>query len=139
MRDATRLRREGVREGCRRTHTLQVWADGFLFICLSVFVCQVILYTTISGTIGALLPFASRRTKDFFFILEMEMRKLYDFHFKRDHIAFRSYYHPVKEVIDGDLCEQFSAMPAAKQRTVSVGRTPIEIMKLLEDTRNSIV
>ena len=25
----------------------------------------------------------------------------------RDHLAFRSFYFPVKDVIDGDLCEQY--------------------------------
>lgn len=30
----------------------------------------------------------------------------------------RSYYFPVKDVADGDLCEQFSQLPIDKQRQV---------------------
>lgn len=94
------------------------------------------------GTIGALIPFVSRRSKNTFFLLEMEMRKEGNLHFKRDHIAFRSYFSPVKEVIDGDLCERFGSLPSAKQKAVArevLDRTPAEVQKLLEDFRNSIV
>ncbi|RCN27819.1 hypothetical protein ANCCAN_26444 [Ancylostoma caninum] len=47
----------------------------------------------------------------------------------RDHLAFRSYYHPCKNVIDGDLCEQFGLMDAAAQREVTEGldRTTSEV------------
>jgi splicing factor 3B subunit 3 len=103
---------------------------------------QIILYSTIMGTIGALIPFVSRRSKNTFFLLEMEMRKEGNLHFKRDHIAFRSYFSPVKEVIDGDLCERFGSLPSAKQKAVArevLDRTPAEVQKLLEDFRNSIV
>ena len=27
----------------------------------------------------------------------------------RDHLAFRSFYAPVKSVVDGDICEQFNS------------------------------
>lgn len=94
------------------------------------------------GSIGALVPFASRRSKNTFFLLEMEMRKEGTFHFKRDHIAFRSYYMPVKEVIDGDLCERFGSLPLSKQKAVAsevLDRTPAEVQKLLEDFRASIL
>jgi splicing factor 3B subunit 3 len=102
----------------------------------------VILYTTVTGLVGVMVPFASRRTMDSFFLLEMEMRKTANLHFKRDHIAFRSYYTPVKCVIDGDLCERFGALPLPKQRSVgadSLQRSPAEVLKMLEDVRNSIV
>lgn len=94
------------------------------------------------GTIGALVPFSSKRTRNTFFLLEMEMRKEADFHLKRDHIAFRSYYNPVREVIDGDLCERFGALPAAKQKSVAsdvLDRTPPQVLKLIEDFRNTLL
>ena len=73
----------------------------------------------------------------------------------RDHIMFRSFYAPVKvkikkknlytlffkNVIDGDLCEQFSLMSYNKQKVLSeeLDRTPAEVLKKLEDVRNRIL
>ncbi len=42
-----------------------------------------------------------------------------------------------KNTIDGDLCEMFSAMDPAKQKSVAeeLDRTPSEVSKKLEDIR----
>ena len=47
----------------------------------------------------------------------------------RDHTSFRSYYYPVKAIIDGDMCERFSSLDAARQKTISeeLDRTPNEV------------
>lgn len=66
-----------------------------------------VLYATISGSIGALYPFASREDVDFFTHLEMHMRQEAPPLCGRDHMAFRSAYFPVKDTVDGDLCAQF--------------------------------
>ncbi len=34
---------------------------------------------------------------------------------RRDQLGFRSYYFPVKDVIDGDLCETFTSLDPARQ------------------------
>lgn len=57
---------------------------------------------------GALVPFTSREDVDFFQHLEMHLRQENPPLTGRDHLAFRGSYLPVKDVIDGDLCEQFS-------------------------------
>ncbi|KAF9623834.1 hypothetical protein IFM89_005419 [Coptis chinensis] len=60
----------------------------------------------------------------------------------RDHLAYRSAYFPVKNVIDGDLCEQFSTLsPVVQKKIADVldRRTPQEILKKLEDVRNKII
>ena len=46
----------------------------------------------------------------------------------------------VKDVIDGDLCEQYSQLPAQKQKQIAddLERTPGEVLKKLEDIRNQI-
>ena len=46
----------------------------------------------------------------------------------------------VKDVIDGDLCEQFSQLPAQKQKQIAedLERSPGEVLKKLEDIRNQI-
>ena len=48
-----------------------------------------------------------REDWDFFSHLEMHMRQEQPPLAGRDHLAFRSFYFPVKDVIDGDLCEQY--------------------------------
>ncbi|VDO65537.1 unnamed protein product [Heligmosomoides polygyrus] len=53
---------------------------------------------------------------DFFQNLEMHVRANFPPLCGRDHLAFRSYYHPCKNVIDGDLCEQFGLMDTTAQR-----------------------
>lgn len=46
----------------------------------------------------------------------------------------------VKDVIDGDLCEQFSQLPSQKQKQIAddLERSPGEVLKKLEDLRNQI-
>ncbi|KAI3520039.1 hypothetical protein L1887_09260 [Cichorium endivia] len=53
----------------------------------------------------------------------------------------KSAYFPVKDVIDGDLCEQFPTLPLDIQRKIAdeLDRTPGEILKKLEEIRNKIV
>ena len=57
---------------------------------------------------GALIPFTSREDVDFFLHLEMHMRQEHPPLSGRDHMAYRGSFYPVKDTIDGDLCEQFS-------------------------------
>ncbi|KAK9824249.1 hypothetical protein WJX72_008915 [[Myrmecia] bisecta] len=100
-----------------------------------------IIYGTLMGSIGALLPFTSREDVDFFQHLEMHLRQEHPPVSGRDHMAYRGYYYPVKDVIDGDLCEQFSQMAPEKQRSIAeeLDRTPGEVLKKLEDIRNKIL
>lgn len=81
---------------------------------------ECLLYTTIFGSIGVLIPFTtSKEEYDFFQTLEMHMRSENSPLCGRDHLSFRSYYFPVKAVIDGDLCQQFMSLEAAKQRQIA--------------------
>ncbi|XP_019509243.1 PREDICTED: splicing factor 3B subunit 3 [Hipposideros armiger] len=96
-----------------------------------------LVYTTLSGGIGILVPFTSHEDHDFFQHVEMHLRSEHPPLCGRDHLSFRSYYFPVKNVIDGDLCEQFNSMEPNKQKNVSeeLDRTPPEVSKKLEDIR----
>lgn len=98
---------------------------------------ELLIYTTISGTIGALVPFTSREDFDFFQHLEMHMRNENPPLCGRDHLSYRCYYYPVKNVIDGDLCEQFTSLEPAKQKSIAsdLSRTTTEVAKKLEDIR----
>ena len=37
----------------------------------------------------------------------------------RDQLSYRSSYFPVKEVVDGDMCEMFTSLPHDKQRMIA--------------------
>lgn len=96
-----------------------------------------LVYTTISGGIGMLVPFTSHEDHDFFQHLEMYMRSELPPLCGRDHLAYRSYYFPVKNVIDGDMCEMFNSLDPGKQKSIAdeLDRTPSEVAKKLEDLR----
>ncbi len=100
-----------------------------------------LVYGTSSGSIGVFTPFDTREEVDFFVHLEMYLRIESQPLCGRDHQMFRSAYGPVKCVIDGDLCEEFSAMEFAKQKVMAgeLDKTPVEICKKLEETRNKIL
>eukprot|EP00850_Spirogloea_muscicola_P004391 SM000019S04935 [mRNA] locus=s19:136527:142578:+ [translate_table: standard] len=100
-----------------------------------------LIYGTMMGSLGAMLPFSSREDVDFFSHLEMHLRQENPPLCGRDHISYRSAYFPVKDVIDGDLCEQFPSLPMDMQKKIAeeLDRTPGEILKKLEDIRNRIL
>ena len=100
-----------------------------------------IIYSTINGAIGALHPLSSRDTVDFFQHLEMHMRQEAPPLLGRDHLAFRSSYVPVKDIIDGDLCSQFGRLSYAVQRSIAeeLDRSPTEVVKKIEDVANLII
>jgi len=118
---------------------------------------EAIVYATIGGGVGSLQPFVSRQDVDFFMHLEMHLRGTYGARENkteaeggnydhpsicgRDQLSFRSYYFPVKDVIDGDLCETFLSLDPKKQKTIAddLDRTPGEIAKKLEDMRNRLL
>ncbi len=67
---------------------------------------QVLIHSSCGA--GAMLPFTSREDVDLFVHLEMYLRQEHPPLCGRDHLAFRSAYFPVKDVVDGDLCEQYA-------------------------------
>ncbi|KAI9278854.1 CPSF A subunit region-domain-containing protein [Phascolomyces articulosus] len=98
---------------------------------------EVLLVSTLLGATVIFVPFVSREDVDFFQMLEMHMRSEAPPLAGRDHLAYRSYYAPVKSVIDGDLCEQYNSLPAEKKRLIAdeLDRTVAEIQKKIEDIR----
>ena len=102
---------------------------------------EVIIYMTILGEIGALVPLTSKEDVDFFSHLEMHLRQENAPLCGNDHLRYRSSYNPVRNVIDGGLCEQFSQISTELQGRIAeeLDRTPGEVMKKLEDVRNKIM
>lgn len=100
---------------------------------------DVLVYTTISGAVGALVPFVSSDDIEFMSTLEMHMRTQDISLVGRDHIAYRGYYVPIKGVVDGDLCESFSLLPYPKQQAIAsdLDRNVGDVLKKLEQMRTS--
>ncbi len=63
---------------------------------------DILVWTGLQGTLGIFIPFVSREDVDFFQSLEQHLRSEDAPLAGRDHLIYRSYYVPVKGVIDGD-------------------------------------
>merc|ERR1712045_947628 len=57
-----------------------------------------LVYTTLSGSVGMVVPFTSMEDHDFFQHLEMHMRGENPPLCGRDHLSYRSSYYPIKNV-----------------------------------------
>ncbi|CAL9738129.1 pre-mRNA-splicing factor Rse1p [Monosporozyma servazzii] len=59
----------------------------------------------------------------------------------RDHLSYRSYYAPVKNVIDGDLCERFLILNSYEQalicKTIGKKTSIDEVINLLNEIRSN--
>lgn len=101
---------------------------------------EVILYTTIMGGVGALLPITSKDDLELLQALEMHLRQEAPPLSGRDQLFFRSAYFPVKAVVDGDFCAGFNALPAEEQRSIAedLDRSPADIAKKLEELLNRV-
>lgn len=78
-----------------------------------------LLWSGLQGTLGILIPFVGREDVDFFQTLEQHMRSEDAPLAGRDHLIYRSYYVPVKGVIDGDLCERYTLLPTDKKQMIA--------------------
>lgn len=102
---------------------------------------ECILYTTIAGTVGALIPIELKDEFELFQTLEMHVRAQEQPLSGRDHLAFQSSYFPVKNIIDGDLCERFLALDARKQQKIAdeLERQPGEISLQIDQMIERII
>ncbi|KAG2230019.1 hypothetical protein INT48_003065 [Thamnidium elegans] len=98
---------------------------------------EVLLTTSLLGSISIYVPFVSKEDVDFFQMLEMHMRAEAPPLAGRDHLLYRGYYIPVKSVIDGDLCEQYNSLSAEKRRMIAeeLDRPVADVQKKIEDMR----
>ena len=99
---------------------------------------EILLYSTIAGALGVFIPFSTREDVDFFQHLEMLMRQESPPVCGRDHMAYRSSFVPVRETVDGDLCEGFGNLSMEVQKRIADGidHSPEQITKKLEDFRS---
>ncbi|ERS97181.1 pre-mRNA-splicing factor RSE1 [Sporothrix schenckii ATCC 58251] len=98
---------------------------------------EVLVWSGLQGTVGVLVPFVNREDADFFQNLETHMRQEDAPLAGRDHLMYRSYYVPVKGVIDGDLCERFNLLPRDKKQMIAgeLDRSVREIERKISDVR----
>jgi splicing factor 3B subunit 3 len=101
---------------------------------------ELLLYTTLLGTVGILIPFTSKADVEFFQLLEMTLRQELPPLCGRHHLAFRSLLSPVHNTIDGDLCEMYNGLGNEKKRVIaeSLDRTVAEVSKKLDDIRSRV-
>jgi splicing factor 3B subunit 3 len=102
---------------------------------------EVLIYTTILGGVGIFVPFLSREKLDFFAHLEMHLRNSNAPLCGRDHLAYRSAYWPCKAMVDGDLCEQYTALDYEAQSTIAdeLVCKVSDVNKELEAMRNRVL
>ena len=100
-----------------------------------------LIYVTITGRVGAFVPFTSREDVEFYSSLEGFLRAEVPRPTGRDPQSYRSYYAPIKHIVDGDLCDAYAQLSYdAKQKIASqLDRSVGEVMKKLEDTRNALL
>lgn len=100
---------------------------------------EVVLYTTLMGSIGVLIPFVSKDELDFLQHLEMLLCNQIDTVTGREVQMFRSYYFPVQNIVDGDLCEMFTALGDEKFNVANQLNLKVaEVVKKLKNIRNRV-
>jgi splicing factor 3B subunit 3 len=101
---------------------------------------ELLVYTTFSGSIGILVPFLSKEDVEFFQMLEMTLRQEVEALSGRHYLSYRSSFMPVKNVIDGELCELFNSLANEKKRAIAEGldRSVNEVSKKLDDIRQRV-
>lgn len=114
---------------------------GVQRIALSPGAREVVVYTTLTGAVGAFLPFTTRADVDLFTQLQLHLRNEHLSLTGRDHFAYRSSFIPVRNVVDGDLCERLAALPADRQRKVAqeMDMTVPEVVRKLEELRAMVL
>lgn len=102
---------------------------------------ECLIYVTVTGRIGALLPFTSREDVDFFTQLEGYLRTDAPHPTGRDPLSYRSYFAPVMNVVDGDLCDAFNSLHHNKQAKIAeqLDRSVAEVVKKLETQRHVLL
>ncbi|RDW65780.1 DDB1/RSE1 family protein [Aspergillus mulundensis] len=101
---------------------------------------DILVWTGFQGTIGMLVPFVGREDVDFFQSLEMQLASQCPPLAGRDHLIYRSYYAPVKGVIDGDLCEMYFLLSNDTKMMIAaeLDRSVREIERKISDMRTRV-
>ena len=101
---------------------------------------EILFWSGLQGTIGILVPFVSREDVEFFAQLEQLIRQEEPPLAGRDHLMYRSYYVPVKGVVDGDLCERFMKLGHDSREKIAaeVERGVREVERKVQEMRTRV-
>lgn len=101
---------------------------------------EILFWSGLQGTLGIMIPFVSREDVEFFSQLEQQIRQVEPPLAGRDHLAYRSYYVPVKGVIDGDLCERFMKLSYDSKQKIAaeVDKTVKDVERKVQDMRTRV-
>lgn len=101
---------------------------------------ECIMIATSMGSICCFMPFETREEIDLFVHLQMYMQLETQPLSGRDHAAFRSAMDPLKDVVDGDLCEEFSSLALVKQKAIAdeLDRSIPALMKRVDQLRQKV-
>lgn len=96
-----------------------------------------LLYATMTGALGAFVPLRSHDDIEFFSRLERELRASNGPLCGRSHLEFRSYYAPLQNCVDGDLCERFLTLTDDEKRRVAeaLGCSTAEVLRRIDVVR----
>lgn len=96
-----------------------------------------VVWTGVQGTVGALIPVATRHDRELLEALEKQLRVENPPLAGNHHLMYRGYHAPPKAVVDGDLCAQYAGLPADKQAVIAeaLEKSVDEILRKLEDIR----
>lgn len=99
-----------------------------------------LVYGSVEGGIGVLAPFQGSADWEFAKGVENHVRKAWVSPCGRQHIAFRSAFYPVKNVVDGDLCDLFVALSDKEREACcqSVGRAEADVVRKLDELRDFV-
>lgn len=99
---------------------------------------DILVAATLGGELQAFIPLTSKGDLNFYTALETFLRTEMSFLCGRIHQSYRSYYQPVRHVLDGDLCALYATLPFSKQLAFAEeqGRTVPEVLKKLEEIRD---
>ncbi|KAF2740759.1 pre-mRNA-splicing factor rse1 [Polyplosphaeria fusca] len=97
---------------------------------------KIIFWAGLQGTLGVFIPFLSRTSMKKLQSLELLLRIEDKPVSGRDHLAFRSYYNPVKNVIDGDLVERFLLLSHDQKQVIASQISNTDVGDLEETIAN---
>lgn len=102
---------------------------------------EAIVYVTITGKIGALLPLKNKDEIKLYSGLEQQLRLKATKLCGRDFGSYRSMYAPVSHVVDGNLLRLWGTLDTEVQKEVAEGldQTVAGINKKLENMSNELL
>lgn len=100
---------------------------------------EAVIYATMDGAVGVLAPLATWNEAEFARLVEHEMRRRYSTVCGRDHLAYRSAFYALKNVVDGDLCEMLGFLPHEDiiKCCSSIGQSVSDVMTRIDELRET--